>query len=60
MSGQLCRLLLCQTLKDPNISLSDSQENQRKWITGTRTQESGLKKGIQEKFTDIICPPSGY
>jgi hypothetical protein len=60
MSGQLCRLLLCQTLKDPNVSLSDSQENQRKWITGTRTQELGLKKGIQEKFTDIICPPSGY
>jgi hypothetical protein len=53
-------VLLCQTLKDPKVSLSALQENQRKWITGTRTQELGLKKGIQEKFTDIICPPSGY
>jgi hypothetical protein len=59
MSGQLCRVLLCQTLKDPKVSLSDSQESQRKWITGTRTQELGLNKGIQEKFTDIICPPPG-
>jgi hypothetical protein len=30
MSGQLCRVLLCQTLKDPKVSLSDSQESHRK------------------------------
>jgi hypothetical protein len=49
---------LFQTLKDPIGYLSESQEKQRKGITETRIRELGLKKVIQEKFTDIICPPS--